>query len=469
MRRALEAIGPCFLFPVVLFVWLYYPVLDEDVRKRVPLLCAYDIAQQLEAEIVHASSVCPELPPNFGRIRDEYGSLATSESFLSLGSLSAGKSFLPSENLLIRFIAWKWAVPPELVTSDPVGQVLNRLGDLESREAQSAQRRDELLKAHALDCLKFDPSPQTGPPSTRVGLPPELLQVGMIFCDELIPLERDDVRRRVEYQINYLLTDFRTTTEVWLKRKDRYGPIAETILLQEGVPAEFNMLPALESGYSSSIVSPSMAAGWWQFLKTTAAGEPSGDKDYDWGLTVDQGIDERKDLVLSTRSAARYLKWIRSRLSIDGKPCGWLISAAAYNAGLAETAYRIGAYNTVNYWDVKLPRETEDYIPRWLALWIIDKHRSFYDMNLPRVPSVEIESLEGVRLVRDVPASLLAAIAGSSLRLIREINGTLTKGTPAFKARKGGVDRPHTIHVPRGTRQAIMKVLRAQGYVKDGS
>jgi hypothetical protein len=90
-------------------------------------------------------------------------------------------------------------------------------------------------------------------------------------------------------------------------------------------------------------------------------------------------------------------------------------------------------------------------------------------MNLPRVPSVEIESLEGVRLVRDVPASLLAAIAGSSLRLIREINGTLTKGTPAFKARKGGVDRPHTIHVPRGTRQAIMKVLRAQGYVKDGS
>lgn len=462
--------GPCFLFPLVLFVLLYYPVLDEEVRKRVPLLCAYDIAQQLEAEIVHASSICPELPPNFGRILDEYGILATSESFLSLGSVSARKSFLPSEITLIRFIAWKWAVPPELVTSDPVGQVLDRLEHLAKREAQSAQRRDELLKAHALHCLKFDPSPQTRPPSPRVGLPPELLQRGMTFCDESIPLERDDVRRRVEYQINYLLTDFRATTEVWLKRKDRYGGIVKTILLQEGVPAEFNMLPALESGYSSSIVSPSMAAGWWQFLKTTAAGEPSSDKDYDWGLTVDQGIDERKDLVLSTRSAARYLKWIRSRLSINGKPCGWLMSAAAYNAGLAETAYRIGAYNTVNYWDVKLPRETEDYIPRWLALWIIDKHRSFYDMNLPRVPSVEIESLEGIRLVRDVPASLLAAIAGSSLRLIREINGTLTKGTPAFKARKGGgVDRPHTIHVPRGTGQAIMKALRAQGYVKDGS
>lgn len=470
MRTFFAALGPCLVFPVVLFVALHYPALDAEVDRRLPLLPVYDIAHQLEAEITYAAGLHKDLPANFGRILSDYGKLVTSDSFLALKRLSAShRQYQLPERVVTSFIAWTRNLPPDILTTDPVGTVLARLDETRKREDLHAQKRDQMLFAHALDCLKYGPPPTGGRLATRIALPPETLLGGLRFCGEAIPLGREDVRRRIEHQINYLLTDFRNTTEIWLRRKDRYGAAIEAILLEEGMPREFVLLPALESGYSSSVVSPSMAAGWWQFLKATAVNSLSGSKDLDWSLQVDQWKDERRDLVLSTRAAARYLKWIRLQLSNGDRQCGWLMTAAAYNAGFAETSYRINAYDSATYWDVKLPRETEDYVPRWVALWIIDSHRRFYGLDLPAIAPVQFETLEKVRLAKDLPLELLATLTSSSVRFMKEINGTLRKGDTGFRAKRSGVDRTHNIHVPKGSKQAVLKALRQQGYVNDGA
>ena len=204
------------------------------------------------------------------------------------------------------------------------------------------------------------------------------MRTGLTFCGEEIPLDRPDVRQRIEYQLEYLLGDFRETTELWLRRRDRYAWVIEEVLRKEGVPEEFRLLPALESGYNRGVVSPALATGWWQFVRPTAIRSPISDKDLDWSLRIDGRVDQRKDLALSTRSATRYLKWMRSKLGSAGMPGSWLITAAAYNAGFDEVQHRCNAYGTVSYWDLKLPFETENYVPRWIAFSIIDLHRTLY-------------------------------------------------------------------------------------------
>ena len=95
--------------------------------------------------------------------------------------------------------------------------------------------------------------------------------------------------------------------------------------------------------------------------------------------------------------------------------------------------------------------------------------RWFYDMDLPSVVPLEIESLEEVRLIRDLPLGALAAMTSSSVRFIREINGTLHKGALKFKANGAGSPIVHTIHVPKGAREVALKALKSQGYIRETS
>jgi membrane-bound lytic murein transglycosylase D len=289
----------------------------------------------------------------------------------------------------------------------------------------------------------------------------------LVFCGEKVPVERTDVRRRIEYQIAYLLTDFRDSTGIWLKRRDRYGEAIKRILEREGVPWEFALLPALESGYSRTVVSPSMARGWWQFVRPTAVRSSAKEPELDWALQVDGWRDERRDLAISTRSAARYLKWLRTKLGASDNHSSWLTAAAAYNAGFSETKFRIAAYHTPWYWDMKLPLETENYVPRWIAFSIIDANRRFYGLGVPPIAPIHFDTIEGIQLSRDLPLTFLATVTQSSVRFIREINGGLAQNETAFRAGRNKRDFTHTIHVPKGWKVRVIKALKSQQYLKN--
>jgi membrane-bound lytic murein transglycosylase D len=467
MKRTL---GLCFVLSLVYFVMLAYPVLRADIRARLPLLPLYYINKQLTVEIARAESQGPEMLPTYGPVLRDYLSLQSNRDLHALQALSrAGRDRSLSERVLAKVILWRLNLPSDFVTVDPVQEILERLADVRRKEASLALQRETLIEKHLLDCLKYRPPRPVSPSGGRQGLPPEVTRDGLVFCGESIPLERSDVRVRIEQQIDYLMNDLRDTTGIWLKRKDRYANVIDSILKKEGVPEEFRMLPALESGYSCTVVSPSLAKGWWQFVKPTAIRSLAPDEDLNWTLHINQYIDERKDLALSTRAAARYLKWMRSKLGYGSEQGSWLTAAAAYNAGLDEVRYRVGAYATRSYWDMKLPLETENYVPRWIAFSIIDRNREFYGLEVPEITPLSFDTLEGVQLSKDLPISFIATVTASSVRFISELNSALGKRQTSFKASKADGNSGHTIHVPKGTKKAVLKALRANSYLRNDS
>jgi membrane-bound lytic murein transglycosylase D len=447
---------------------LHYPALERDVHARLPLLSAYYFSRQLAAEITQADYSAGELPVNYGQIIEAYDKVAANKDFKALESLSASvRHPALAESVLVRFILWKESLPRDFLAADPVRDIAILMGTIRRRQAAAAAMRDEIISKHILDCLRYLPPATASATPPGRGLPPDAAKSGLVFCGENIPLERTDVRRRIEYQIAYLLTDLRDTTGMWLKRRDRYGEAIQRILAKEGVPRELALLPALESGYSRTVVSPSMAHGWWQFVKPTAVRSIAKEPDLDWALQVDDWRDERRDLGLSTRSAARYLKWLRAKLGDSSNQSSWLTAAAAYNAGFSETKFRIAAYRTLSYWDMKLPLETENYVPRWIAFSIIDANRKFYGLGVPLIAPIHFDSIEGIQLSRDLPLAFLAAITESSIRFIREINGGLAQSETSFRATRSNRTLTHTIHIPRGWKDRVIKALKAQQYVKN--
>ena len=470
MRDLLYVIVPCVLLPAALFGMLAYPTLQAVVDARMPLLSAHYVCRQLHNEVNAAANRSDGLPACYGMILADYGPLTQHADLNKLQGLSAcvSRPTLP-ETPIAALVLWWRRLPSDFLSADPVADIAITLADVRRREDLMAARREELLAEHVLSCLRYDPPPaEVFGSAGRWALPEPVLQ-GFVFCGERVLLERTDVRVRIENQIEYLLTDFRETTGIWLKRKDRYSGIILNILLKEGLPREFGLLPALESGYDRTRVSPSMAAGWWQFVKQTAASGPYGTKEAAWTLRENDWKDERMDLVLSTRSAALFLKWSRTKIADSRNGASWITTAAAYNAGLTELRDRIGAYKTACYWDMKLPFETEEYVPRWIALSIIESNRAFYGLDVPEIAPLELDTLEGIELTRDLPLSVVASLTDSSVRFIREINGGLKRGVSSFPASRNNRELIHTIHVPAGCKDAVLRSLRDLAYLKQGA
>jgi peptidoglycan lytic transglycosylase D len=467
MKRSLHLLIPAFILPVCLFLILSVPVIESAIDSRRPLLSVYDISQQLTREIGHAETAKDGLPTRYSSIVAEYGGLEDSKAFRSSRNVPAPPT-LDSQSVisLAELILWKHNLPGDLLSRDPAGEIAADLEDIRRKEEQMEARRERLLVRHRLECLRHELPKPVGKSTVRIGLPAALLRNGLVFCGERIPLERDDVRRRIAHQIEYLVTDFYDNTVIWLARKDRYGRLVNRILKQQGLPAEFSLLPALESGYSSRVFSPSRARGWWQFGKPTATKSLAKDPQLDWTLIVNGRRDERCDLVLSTTSAAKYLKWLRRKLSKAAGKGSWLTTAAAYNAGLTKVRHRAAVYNTSTYWNMKLPHETETYVPRWIALCIIDASREYYGMNVPTIEPVRIETIHGLNLKRDLPLRVLASITESSESFIREINGAIEKGETSVAAQGNGGTFAPSVHVPAGSGQRVLRELEARSFLK---
>lgn len=102
------------------------------------------------------------------------------------------------------------------------------------------------------------------------------------------------------------------------QRADLYFPIIEQVFKEEAAPADFKFLALQESSLQSDVVSTSNAVGYWQFKKESAQ---------EVGLQVDSNVDERKNIVASSRGAAKYLK--KSNLLLNN----WVYTLLAYYLG----------------------------------------------------------------------------------------------------------------------------------------
>ncbi len=307
----------------------------------------------------------------------------------------------------------------------------------------------------------------------RYEFPPEIEKNGLVFALKKIPINREDVRNRILAEINYLLLDRRSRVLLWLSRSDELSGVIGPILRKYKVPKEFIFLAAIESSYDSRALSSAGAFGYWQFIKATACNGPSGCNVYDWKMAVTKWKDERADLVTSTHSAARYLAWMNRVMKVklkDGNERqglgNWLLAAACYNAGPRRVTDRLNSFGVSSYWDVPLPEETEKYVPRWIAVGVISKYRQFYGVDPPRRPAVSFETVQGIKLKKDLTFAAMARLLNTNPRAVWTLNTQVPPEKAVFPARSGRSPIKHSINIPPGSRTKFISQLKANGYIQ---
>ncbi len=184
------------------------------------------------------------------------------------------------------------------------------------------------------------------------------------FAGELVPVENPDIRERMDREL-LVNTYWQSNGLLLFKRANKYFPVIEPILREEGVPDDFKYLAVIESGLTQA-VSPARATGFWQILKGTGR---------EYGLEVNENVDERYHIEKSTRVACKYLKKAKKRFGT------WTLAAAAYNAGPGGIGRRLKQQNVATYYDLLLGQETGRYVFRIAAVKEILSNPKRYGFN----------------------------------------------------------------------------------------
>jgi membrane-bound lytic murein transglycosylase D len=223
---------------------------------------------------------------------------------------------------------------------------------------------------------------------------------------------------------------FRTS----LARMGRYIEMVEREVEAAGLPRSLAYLPIVESWYNPRAVSWVGAAGLWQFMPPTARG---------MGLVVDRLVDERRDPYLSTPMALAYLAQLHDRFD------SWFLALAAYNGGpgrLGRILSRHGAGDGGHdglFLEIlhDLPRETRDFVPRFLAAARVAMDPGAYGFG--DVEPDEAWAYDEVTVPDATSLDVVARAAGVQQELVDELNPQLRRGlTPAGVSTR--------LRVPRG-------------------
>lgn len=195
---------------------------------------------------------------------------------------------------------------------------------------------------------------------------------------------------RVRHHIEYYSGKLHNTVTRYLKRKEKYFPMIHQIFRQKNIPLELAYVSMLESGFNPMALSHAGARGLWQFMPKTGR---------QFGLKVNNTVDERCDPVKSTYAAAEYFKDL---IGIFGGKSSVMLCMAAYNAGEGRV---MGALRKIDdpmrnrdFWYIYrmgyLAEETNEYIPRVIAFIIISEHPADYGFSGSEVPSTELLEAE---------------------------------------------------------------------------
>ncbi|MBQ8521597.1 MAG: lytic transglycosylase domain-containing protein [Bacteroides sp.] len=188
----------------------------------------------------------------------------------------------------------------------------------------------------------------------------------VVFCGKEIDLTRFDRYERMDREL-LAFTYMHSTSIQMIKKANRYFPVVEPILKEEGIPDDFKYLMTIESNLNPNARSSAGAAGLWQFMKTTGR---------EYGLEVNDNIDERYHIEKATRAACRYLKDAYAKYN------DWVAVAASYNAGQARISTQIEKQYTDDALDLYLVEETARYVYRIIAAKILFADPSKFGFTL---------------------------------------------------------------------------------------
>ena len=176
------------------------------------------------------------------------------------------------------------------------------------------------------------------------------------FAGEPMPVN-EDTRERLDRELS-VNAYWQSTTLLHLKLANKYLPVVERILAENGIPDDFKYLAIAESGLRN-VTSSASAKGYWQFMKPAAT---------EMGLEISEDVDERLHIEKSSKAACNYIKQLHRRFG------NWTNVAGAYNVGPTAFARTLEEQKESNYYDVNINDETSRYLFRIIAIKEIVKN-----------------------------------------------------------------------------------------------
>ncbi|PCK07504.1 MAG: lytic transglycosylase [Alteromonadaceae bacterium] len=256
----------------------------------------------------------------------------------------------------------------------------------------------------------------------------------------LAPLDLWD-RIRADYRLIDTVDNRRVLSELnWFKRHpkylDRVAKRGERYLYYiveqieaRGMPMEIALLPIVESAFDPFAYSHSRASGMWQIIPGT--GKMLGLKQNWW-------YDGRRDVTASTDAALTYLQSLHKRFSGD-----WLLALAAYNSGGGNVSKAIRrnkkAGKPTDFWNLKLPKETQTYVPRLLALSRLIARADEFKLSLHSIPNTPY--FASIETQSQIDLAQAAALANIDMDILYHLN-------PAFNRWATDPRGPHKLLLP---------------------
>ncbi len=254
--------------------------------------------------------------------------------------------------------------------------------------------------------------------------------------------------RHVQMWLDYFQGRGKKHMETYLERSTRYLPVMKKILKENGLPEDLVYIALIESGFGFSARSHAGAVGYWQFIRETG-------RRYD--LDINSLIDERRDPIKATHAAVRYF---RSLYNVFGN---WYFAFAAYNGGENRMFRVLMKHDSRDFWTIAetrlLPKETRNYIPKYLAARMIAKDPERYGFTGLNF-SDELSYAEVVAN-QTVNLKTFAEEMGADYEQIRHLNPMFTtEFAPSFNGKS------ITLRVPTNLSEKAPQAI-AKAYVTD--
>ncbi len=233
------------------------------------------------------------------------------------------------------------------------------------------------------------------------------------------PVELNFDSHAREYVQSYTTNGYKGT-EKMLGKSELYFPIFEEYLREYNLPQQLKYLPMIESKLNPHARSSAGAVGLWQFMPETGK---------ELGLTIGTYTDERKDPNKSTEAAVRHLKRMHDNFG------SWELAIAAYNCGAGNVRKAIRQSGSKEYSKLKrfLPRETQRYLPRFVAASYIAENFHFHGLR-PKQLEQTLSMTSTVKLYSSITFNKVASLSGVPLADVQKLNPAYNRGViPATK------------------------------------